>query len=84
MLKDKNLKAIIFGSIIDESYHVMLSDIDMLVISENIPRKAKERAEILSKIDSMIGSFNPFEIHLITPKEYENWYKKFIDKCIEI
>ena len=39
---------------------------------------------ILSKIDSMIGSFNPFEIHLITPKEYENWYKKFIDKCIEI
>ena len=30
------------------------------------------------------GDFFPFEFHLVTPEEYQNWYQKFIKEKIEI
>jgi len=36
------------------------------------------------KIWKKIGFFSPFEIHLITPEEYKNWYQYFIKEKIEI
>jgi len=36
------------------------------------------------EISKEIGECTPFEIHIVTPEEHENWYKKFIDKYIEI
>ncbi|MDW7971180.1 MAG: hypothetical protein RMI53_04915 [Nitrososphaerota archaeon] len=31
-----------------------------------------------------IGFVTPFEIHIISSEEYENWYRKFIDAHQEI
>ncbi|MCS7097385.1 MAG: hypothetical protein NZ922_00140 [Candidatus Methanomethyliaceae archaeon] len=31
-----------------------------------------------------IGLVTPFEIHIISSEEYENWYRKFIDAHQEI
>ena len=53
----------------------MASDIDLLVVLDSIER----RDEILMKINEVLGEFHPFQIHLVTGKEFE-WYKRFIKK----
>ncbi|MEM0480653.1 MAG: nucleotidyltransferase domain-containing protein [Candidatus Aenigmatarchaeota archaeon] len=83
ILKDKNVKVIVFGSVVKGSFHPILSDIGILVISKNVPY-VLERGKILAKIFEKIeNQFAPFQIHLIKPSEYE-WYKRFIDKKVEI
>lgn len=59
------------------------SDIDLLVVSPSVPKKQDQRAKIKAELYQEIGLFSPFEIHLITPKEFL-WYERFIDKKIEI
>ena len=72
-------EVIVFGSVV-EGKHTMASDIDLLVVLDSI----KKRDEILMKINEVLGEFNPFQIHLVTGKEFE-WYKRFIKKwkCVE-
>ena len=50
-----------------------------------MPESNLERAKIKVRILDRIGKWNPFEIHLVNPKEYE-WYRKFIllDKYVEV
>jgi predicted nucleotidyltransferase len=82
ILKDKKLKVIIFGSVIERDY-TLSSDIDVLIISSRIPRKGIRRAKILEKIYDSIGIFSPFEIHLLNKKDWKI-YKKFIKKFKEV
>ena len=72
-------EVIVFGSVV-EGKHTMASDIDLLVVLDSIER----RDEILMKINEVLGEFHPFQIHLVTGKEFE-WYKRFIKKwkCVE-
>lgn len=75
------VKVFVFGSILRKEE--VPQDIDILIISpklKTLTQKSKIRAELWKKI----GFLAPFEIHLITPKEYENWYKFFIKEKIEI
>ena len=67
-------EVIVFGSVL-EGKHTMASDIDLLVVLDSIER----RDEILMKINEVLGEFHPFQIHLVTGKEFE-WYKMFIKK----
>ncbi|MCW7079503.1 MAG: nucleotidyltransferase domain-containing protein [Candidatus Methanospirare jalkutatii] len=67
-------EVIVFGSVV-EGKHTMASDIDLLVVLDSIER----RDEILMKINEVLGEFHPFQIHLVTRKEFE-WYKRFIKK----
>lgn len=69
-------RLLIFGSVIRNDFKPG-SDIDILVISSQIPKGLFAQAEIKLKIKDEFPDA-PFEIHLITPEEYENWYKKFI------
>lgn len=71
-----DVKVLIFGSAMRGDYQVS-SDIDILVISSGIPKNLFTQAEIKLKIKNQFPDA-PFEIHLITPKEYKNWYKRFI------
>lgn len=59
------------------------SDIDIMIVSEYMPKRQIERAKIKAGIYKKIGFFTPFEIHMVTPKEYK-WYDRFIDKKIEV
>ena len=79
------VKVLVFGSVIKNSYNIVNSDIDILIISDRLPEKSEERSRIKVEIKSVLPPFNPFQIHLATKKEYENWYKNFIkDDFIEI
>jgi len=78
------VEVIVFGSVIKNEF-TPLSDIDVLIISENLPESYDDRVKIKTEIKSKIDSFSPFQIHLSTPDEYNNWYKKFIkDQFIKI
>jgi len=82
---EKNLgkvKVFLFGSIIKGEAEPG-SDIDILIISPKL-KSSDKKSEIRDKLSEKLGIFSPFEIHLITPEEYQGWYRNFIDKKIEI
>jgi len=71
------VKVLVFGSIIKNEYQPT-SDIDVLIVSGDLPYNFDERAKIRTKIKSEIDPFSPFQIHLSTPEEFDNWYKNFL------
>ena len=73
-----NVEVFLFGSFV-EGKHTMASDIDVLIISDNI----KDRNKVLLEINRALGIFHPFELHLITKKEFE-WYKRFIKMLVKV
>jgi predicted nucleotidyltransferase len=70
----------VFGSIVRGNYNPM-SDVDVMIVSEKIPDNIIEQAKIKAKI---LEDFEPgiFQIHLVKPFEYENWYKRFVKNDI--
>lgn len=75
-------RVFVFGSVVKKQ-ETPASDIDLLVVSKNMPKKMNERSKIKAKIWEKIGIFSPFEIHLVNEKEFE-WYRKFIDKKVAV
>jgi predicted nucleotidyltransferase len=82
LLGFKNLEVLLFGSVV-EGQCTMASDIDLLIVSDEIPQGLDERAKLLNRINEAVGQLHPFEVHLITTKEFE-WYKRFIKTSIKI
>lgn len=74
------VKVYVFGSILRKNE--VAQDIDVLVISPKL--EMSQKSKILAKICQEIGFSHPFEIHLITPSEYRDWYRYFIKEKIEI
>jgi len=52
------------------------SDIDVLIVSQNISEKALERAKLKVEIEEMAGLplYHPFEIHLATKDESGQYF----------
>lgn len=75
-------EVLLFGSVV-EGKATMASDIDVLVISKNTPKRISDRAKITSEILKRIDVFAPFEIHLIKEEEFER-YKRFIKKFLRV
>jgi predicted nucleotidyltransferase len=78
----KDARVFVFGSVIKGTY-TPASDVDILVVSKNMPEKNAERARIKAKIWEKIGIFSPFEIHMASEKEFE-WYRIFAKEMEEI
>ncbi len=76
-MKDEKIKVIVFGSIV-RNEATLSSDIDVAIISEKVPEKDLERNKILAEIRKSIKG--PFEIHLLKPKTWKNWYLRFVKK----
>jgi len=76
------VKVYVFGSVVDGEY-TPSSDIDILIVSKNAPSRQYEKAKIVGEILRKIDIFAPFEIHIVTPREFK-WYKKFIRKVIKV
>jgi len=74
----KDVEVIVFGSIVRGNWHPLNSDIDILIISEDLPDDWDKRRVIKNKIKSVLPSSSPFQIHMATKKEYENFYQKSI------
>lgn len=75
----------VFGSYVEGSFHEFLSDVDVLVVSSRVGEFENmfERADIVAKLKRGIKANYMFEIHLVTPEEF-NYYKFFIKKIVEI
>jgi len=85
LLKDDKVRVIVFGSVVRANY-TPDSDIDLLIISEKAPTEPKKISDLTSKmLEAIQDIYAPFEIHLVKPKVYESWYKRFIgDNYIEV
>lgn len=70
-------QVLIFGSIVRGDFSPA-SDIDVLIISNNLPENWEERRIYRTKIKSEIDFSSPFQIHLATEDEFKNWWQKFI------
>ena len=77
-----DVEVVVFGSVVEGEY-TMASDIDILVISDDVPQRLDERAKILSRINKALGYLHPFELHLVTKKESE-WYKRLIKNYVKV
>ena len=71
-----DIRVLVFGSAARGDYGPG-SDIDILIISSKVPKDIAHQAAIKVKIKKKFPDA-PFEIHLASIEEYENWYKKFI------
>jgi len=80
--RDPNARIIVFGSVVRGDVRPD-SDIDLLIITD-IAEKLDERIRLRMEIMRILGEGSPFEIHIITAEEYENWYRKFIDQTLEL
>ena len=80
--RDPNAKIIVFGSVVRGDVRPD-SDIDLLIITD-IAEKLDERIRLRMEIMKILGEGSPFEIHIITAEEYENWYRRFIDQTLEL
>lgn len=67
----------VFGSVI-KGDSTGGSDIDLLVISKDLPKRALDRAKLKVKIEDAanLPFYHPFEIHLSTPEEAELYFMK--------
>jgi len=81
--KLSDVKIYSFGSILTKDFDSE-SDIDILVVSPNTPPYLYQKAGLIAELKTRIGFVNPFEIHLITPEEYQDWYSHFIKEKAEI
>jgi len=80
--RDPNSRIIVFGSVVRGDVRPD-SDIDLLIITD-IAEKLDERIRLRMEIVKILGEGSPFEIHIITAEEYENWYRMFIDRFLEL
>jgi hypothetical protein len=69
-----DVEVYVFGSVI-RGEATGGSDIDMLIVSQNVPEKVLEQSEIKVKIEEMAGLpiYHPFEIHLASKDESEQY-----------
>ena len=80
--RDPNARIIVFGSVVRGDVRPD-SDIDLLIITD-LAEKLDERIRLRMEIMRILGEGSPFEIHIITAEEYENWYRRFIDQTLEL
>lgn len=52
--------------------------IDVLIITE-LADDVWKRTEIAVKIHNRLGFSDPLELHIVTPRVYDEWYKRFVD-----
>ncbi|MCD6421025.1 MAG: nucleotidyltransferase domain-containing protein [Thaumarchaeota archaeon] len=79
---DPEARVIIFGSVVRENVRPD-SDIDLLIITR-IAENLYERIKLRIRIMEILGEESPFELHIVSVEEYENWYRRFIDQFIEL
>ncbi len=79
---DPDARVILFGSYVEGRARPD-SDVDVLVVTR-LASDTWERARIRAAVAEEVGVSTPFEIHIVTPEEYEGWYRRFIGRSLEI
>jgi len=76
------VRVYLFGSVA-EGRDTLSSDVDIMVVSSEIPKSVGKRSEIVARILEEIGVDAPVEIRLLSPEE-ERGYLRFVKRRIEI
>ncbi|MEM4302639.1 MAG: nucleotidyltransferase domain-containing protein [Candidatus Caldarchaeum sp.] len=79
---DPSARVLLFGSFVKGSMRPD-SDIDILIITDeaaHLDRRLGLRVEMVREI----GEATPFQLHIVTPAEYDRWYKRFVDRWVEV
>lgn len=72
------VRVFVFGSVIRaERTGEPARDIDVLIVSPRL-QKLVEKQETRKRLWQKIGIDAPFELHLATPTEYDDWYRLII------
>ena len=79
---DPGARVMLFGSVVRGDVRPD-SDIDLLIVTR-LAEKLDERIKLRIRIMEVLGEESPFELHIVTMEEYENWYRRFIDQSIEL
>jgi predicted nucleotidyltransferase len=78
--KLKDPRVLVFGSVVKGTWIPNKSDIDILIISQDVSKSATWQSnlkiEILKEIEADLSA--PFEFHFVTPETYSYWYEKSI------
>ena len=80
--RDPDARVMLFGSAVKGELRPD-SDIDLLIITD-IAEKLDERIGLRMEVMKILGEGSPFEIHIVTAEEYEGWYRRFIDRFLEL
>jgi len=74
-----DVEVYVFGSVVRGDYHVMLSDIDIAIITECEDKNLIYQFK--AEVDKNFGDM--FELHVMNRRIWK-FYKKFIDAFVEI
>ncbi len=74
-------KIYLFGSVVEGRTHPH-SDIDVAIVTDNIPKNVRELARIKIKVLEGL-EFSPFELHILSEKEW-SFYRNFVKKFKEV
>jgi len=72
----------LFGSVAEGDY-TMASDIDILIVSSEMPKQASKRSEIAMKIYEALGLDAPVELHMANFEEFQ-WYRRFMKNYVRL
>lgn len=78
------IRVYLFGSMAEGRWDGS-SDVDLLIISNNLPKTNLERSDLKVELEEEAGlpPIHPLEIHLATKTEAE-WYFKHIKRTVEL
>ena len=79
---DKGARVLLFGSRVSGGARPD-SDVDVLTITE-AAKDLKLRLRIRVEIAKEVGELAPFEVHIVTPRDFEGWYKRFLREYREV
>jgi len=77
----EEVKAYVFGSAVSGNF-TAASDIDILLVFDEVDKD--EAVELKSRIWRKIGFSVPLQLHVVTQREFKEWYLKFVDKLEEV
>jgi len=80
-------KVYVFGSVVTGKF-TGASDIDVLIVSKHAPKSIREKVRLKIRIENELKlNFpkpNPLELHIVSPKEAEWYFKALRIKYVEV
>lgn len=75
----------VFGSVV-RGDHTGGSDVDILIVSNSVPERLREKARIRARIEdeARLPALHPFEIHIATPEEAKTYFRRAGEDIIQI
>ena len=79
---DPEARVILFGSAA-KGLLKPSSDIDVLVVT-SLAEDLHSRVKLRIKVKEALGHVTPIELHVVTPREFQEWYSRFLDVYVEV